>query len=301
MTDLRSPSINGHPEPLSPPGEKQLKHDSYLKISQMQQRREEIVQQHAQTTNRIDDKIKLLRLSLGSNSPAGNETVAIHTADETSSSPPRPLLKSSSSAGANTLVDREYSSSREVSLDIKQGEEGDDDLAFLHMRDGSQSPQMSDAIMAPFDPGHESRNNTVGSHGQSSRTLSKRKRHSTLLSFKKQRTTELVAGDDHLLPQGDVDMTDVPNRLGNLANAQTRLPPSPKPFTQRLSQLLPHFVPVFRNSRVSSRITACVDITPEMSVPSELNSERPSSWPRARQWRRSFGVSVKELRDNFEH
>lgn len=166
-----------------------------------------------------------MKLSLGSKAPTGNEIEAFRAASGTSSSPPRPFLKSPSSAGANTLVEREHNSSHEVSLIVKQEEEGDDDLASLRTGDGYENPQMSGVIMISFDPEHESRNNTVGSHDDSPSTPSKRKRRSMLSSFKKQRTTEPVAGDDQVVPTEDIDMVDAPNRPENLAQVQARPPP----------------------------------------------------------------------------
>lgn len=98
----------------------------------------------------------------------------------------------------------------------------------------------------------------------------------------------------------DVTMTDAMDDLPVplVVEAIPALPASR--LKQRLSQAFPARLSIVTGKpRTHHKATDCADALPE-SLPSNLASQRPSSWPRTRRWRKSLGVSVKSLRENFE-
>ena len=110
----------------------------------------------------------------------------------------------------------------------------------------------------------------------------------------KKRVTKRLHDDD------DVTMIDATNYLPISSTGDaTPSPPTPR-LGQRLSQAFPaRFSIITGKARTHNKVIDFADTLPE-TLPSNLDSQRPSSWPRAQQWRKSIGVSVKFLRDNFE-
>lgn len=123
-----------------------------------------------------------------------------------------------------------------------------------------------------------------------SSTSNKRKRLSNIfLSWKKPRLAEIMARSDNVLAENDVLMS------GSIHDTQQAPVPFPSVSTKgRLSRII-----TLGRSSALSKIPQCVNIAPK-APQSNPNSERPSSWPRSHRWRKSFGVSVKQLRENFE-
>jgi len=59
----------------------------------------------------------------------------------------------------------------------------------------------------------------------------------------------------------------------------------------------PSWILAGRVFAVQGKKVACTDTVNQLLI---TDSDRPSSWPRSRRWRKSFGISVKALTDGFE-
>ena len=131
--------------------------------------------------------------------------------------------------------------------------------------------------------------------------FTKRKRFSNIfLSLKRPRLTELMAQDESL-EEKDVIMSEPVDDQRHGHSAFNALPSLTT--KQRLSRILTTRLSVITGkSTIQRKIPACVDITPEVPRfnPDTERPDRPLSWPRSRRWRKSFGVSVRQLRENFE-
>lgn len=125
----------------------------------------------------------------------------------------------------------------------------------------------------------------------------RRKRRGVYLvrSSRKRATKRLHDNDDD-----DVTMTDAIDDLLFPSAVEAISAPSAPSLKQRLSQAFPaRFSILTGKSRTPHKATGYAEPLPE-SLPSKLASQRPSSWPRTRRWRKSIGVSVRQLRENFE-
>jgi len=59
----------------------------------------------------------------------------------------------------------------------------------------------------------------------------------------------------------------------------------------------PPWILAGRAFAIQGKSVACTDTVNQLLI---TDSDRPSSWPRSRRWRKSFGISVKALTDGFE-
>lgn len=75
---------------------------------------------------------------------------------------------------------------------------------------------------------------------------------------------------------------------------------SVSPFRKQLFQAIPAGLSFLAwKSQTHYKAAGHVDFAPETPL-ANGKSQRPLSWPRTQQWRKSFGISVKTLRENFE-
>lgn len=236
---------------------------------------------HNVTRTQIKDKIRLIELSLGLSLTLTGEPSHVPAEDDDTDEP---------SPGETTLV-------------------GPDDNSILEARVIAESMEnnheMSPSLHAHFEfPGEitaspisedESDCSIAEVNNMASKTIRKRKRFSNyFLSLKKQRVPELIARNDDTSAGDDVIMSEPVDHP---------VPDAPLPPTstkQRLSRILTSLPSVMtRKAPTQKNMGRCVDITP-MVPRFNPGTERPVSWPRSHRWRKSFGISVKQLRDNFE-
>jgi hypothetical protein len=100
--------------------------------------------------------------------------------------------------------------------------------------------------------------------------------------------------DDDATMTDAIDILPASSFVGGTSHA------SMPPLRKRLSQAIPtYFAHLTGKPRRTSKVATGADVIPEVS-PTHHKSQRPSSWPSSRGWRKSLGISVKALRDNFE-
>ena len=159
-----------------------------------------------------------------------------------------------------------------------------------------------------------------------SKSLTKRKRLSGYLSMKKQRlaaNSKLEIENQHVVDKSSV--LESTSEIFNLASSSEELEGIEKPLCSADSDTMyqdhkpedleiinmnreshpscrslrsrPPGIPAGRVFALQGKKVSCNDTIDQILL---TDSDRPTSWPRSRRWRKSIGISVKALTDGFE-
>lgn len=289
------PSVDSHLREYSPDKVRWFESQSRIRITVLEQEREKEKERHQQqvdqenrihhvTITQIEDHIRLIELSLGLPPIINNERSQAPAENEDTK---EPILEETS------LIGPDDNSILEACVIARSIESNLDTLPSPHahfvpleitgeMTASPVSEDESDRAIAEI-------NNMAAS------TPSKRKRLSNIfLSLKKQRLHELMARDNDASAEEDVPMSELE------ADQVTDTPLPSVSTKQRLSRIFTSRLSfVTGKSSTHKNVPRCIDIPPD-APRFNHGSERPQSWPRSHRWRKSFGISVKQLRENFE-
>ena len=214
---------------------------------------------------------------------------------------------SSSSPGAATLVEPSDEFDNPMAIDTKKT----GDQPNTSMKSSSHMHADFNEMMDSSPQGYQ--HEVVGGsmNSNSSLMLSKRKRLSSVrfsdfLSLKKQRVAELMMHDNDDVSSQDLTQSSKVTNSSPIHEKSNTLPvvlslSGIHQILRRPAQSLTSLSSSTKKLRADqSKILAGKDYGPPGMPEANQASGRPVSWPRSRRWRKSFGVSVKALRDGFE-
>lgn len=288
-------SVDSHLREYSPDKVRWFEGQGRIRITVLEQEREKEKKRHQQqvdqenlihhvTITQIEDNIRLIELSLGlppiinderSQAPAENGDTKETILEETS------------------VLGPDDNSILEACVIARSIESNLDTLPSPHAHFAPL--EITGEMTASPVSGDESDRSIAEINNMAASTPSKRKRLSNIfLSLKKQRLHELMAHDNDASAEEDVPMSELE------ADQVTDTPLPSVSTKQRLSRIFTSRLSfVTGKSSAHKNVPRCVDIPPE-APRFNHGSERPQSWPRSHRWRKSFGISVKQLRENFE-
>lgn len=257
------------------------------------------IERHKTRTLELAGRISLLSLSLGLDVHTQNSLRAPWPVEKENDQPGPTIPESSPSSGAVTLA--EHSQDHNSKAHVQSNSGGDSDNEHTHPSPiHREATEMTDMVMSSSVSGHGSEDTVYNIDDHVAPAVGKRKRISDYFpSFKKHRVAEVI---DKIGPQPtstDFKPMDLSQKLGCASNdsATTGLP-----IKMRMSQIFTSNSSLINRKMSASewtRTLPCKDIVPPLPR-SNPGSERPLSWPRSSRWRKSFGVSVKALREGFE-
>lgn len=280
--DHASPSVTEGLRNYSP---HELEHRSRIELKtlegQLKEKHEEINRHIAEKAS-IEDKIRLLQLCLPSRTNTDEGKQILDESSRYEATLIRPGEDHPKIVGAHVIAKL-----TEKDLKISPSDAG---FEFSDIRG-----------VITASPVSEDESDCSITEANMAANFSKRKGSSNIfLSLKKPRVTELMAQHESY-EEKDVIMSEPVDDQRHGHSASNDLPSLIT--KQRLSRILTTRLSVMTGkSTIQRKIPACVDITPEVPRfnPDTERPDRPLSWPRTRRWRKSFGVSVRQLRANFE-
>lgn len=290
--------MDGQSRGLPPRERRELEEQCRVKLSDLQTILKEENERHRIRKLELEEEICLLSLSLGLDVPTQNN-VRAHWPVENENNQPGPMMQDSSpSPGAVTLVDHSDDHNGKAHIHTNSGgNPGDEPVQSFPTDLGAT--EMIDTVMSSSVSGHGSEDTAYNVNDHVFPAVSKRKRISDYFpSFKKPRVVG-TADETSSSQPSSMNFTSsliLPKSGSVSGNPKT----SGLPVKTRISQILScHPSPLNRKLPTHAKTLPCKDIVPAMPQ-SNPGSNRPLSWPRSHRWRKSFGVSVKALREGFE-
>lgn len=283
-----------------PSNERQnLEEQRRAQLDELQSILEEENESHRTRTLELEERKFLLSLGLGLDVHSQNSLRAPWPVEEENDRPGPKIPESSPSSRAVTMVEHSQDHNSKAHVQSNSGGYSDNEQTQpspMHR----EATEKLDIVMSSSVSGHGSEDTVYNINDHVAPAVSKRKRISDYFpSFKKHRVAEVI---DKIGPQStstNFNPTDLSQQLGCASIDSTT---TSVPIKRRISQMFTSH-PSLINKKVPapkrSRTLPCKDIVPAMSQ-SNPGSERPLSWPRSSRWRKSFGVSVKALREGFE-
>lgn len=259
-------------------------------VSQLQQKRDELEKQMKEQIAYYDKRITSLQLMLdirfGRN--AGVEHSELEGQEEQMLPFTTPVF---TDANDNTLREgREASLSSEKIVGFSSSNV-DNSLGLPYKVDHEYRPMMGIdmPLSTPRNLRHAEKHQT---HNDQDPPLKKRKR---VLGF--WQTQQQAIG--RFCDDADATMPDAMDIVPAPATAE-QTTTSVSSFGKQIFQTFPVRLSFLtRKSQIDTKAAGHADFGSE--IPSaNIKSQRPVSWPRTEQWRKSIGVSVKTLRENFE-
>lgn len=298
----QSPRAESQLKDLPPNERRELEEQCRVQIFDLESALQEEIERHRAETERhrirkleLEEKICLLSLSLGLDLPTQNSSRAPWPIEEESIQTEPMIPDSSQSSGAATLVAQSsyHSNKAQIHVDSRGNPSNEPTQpSTMHL----EATEMKDTVMSSSISGHASENTAYNVSDHVSPAIRKRKRISDyFFSFKKHRVAGAIDKmDSSQAYSKNSKPTDPLRKFGSSSNDHTA---SGK---MRMSQIFTcRQSPCNRKWPAEDKVPTCKDIVPAMSQ-SNPGSDRPLSWPRSRRWRKSFGVSVKGLREGFE-
>lgn len=297
-----SPSEEDQFRDILPHERPELDEKCRVTISDLQNILKEEIDRHRAESERhqtrkleLEERISLLSLSLGPDVHTQNNCRAPWPVENENNQPGPMLPGSKPSSVAATLVEHRDDHNSEAHIHTNSGNNEPAQSSPMHpgvtqmtetvIRSPSQVTEVKIQLTMP----------TTMSHQQ----IGKRKRFSDYVhSFKKHRVAEAVdtIGSSQAFSTNSKPSV-ASSKSGSVPNDSKS---SDLPFKMRMSRILsPHASLLNKKLPTHNETLHCKDIVPAMSQ-SNPGSDRPLSWPRSRRWRKSFGVSVKALREGFE-
>lgn len=260
-------------------------------LERLQLYREELNEQYSAKICEVEEKIQYLEFHLGYG-PLG--------ANISSKTPSQSADGNLSVPESNTLVEQKESPVFEA---LDNALVADDSLKMPPSLHPPHEPMHSAGTItnSPM-PEHKSEhfNRSISISEEDSISIRKRKGSSVFLSMKKARIAEIMRHGQTLSTDDDTIMTEASHDSDPIAMMPDDPTTSNVPTKKRISRILTDRLSfITGKSPARAKIPPCDDTTSEMPMPN-AGTSRPSSWPRALRWRKSIGISVKTLRDNFE-
>lgn len=302
VSSHQSPRADSQLKDLPPNERRELEEQCRVQIFDLESALKEETERHRAETERhrtrkleLEEKICLLSLSLGLDVPTQNSSRVPWPVEEESNQTEPMMPDSSPSSGAATFVAQSnyHSNKAQIHVDSRGNPSNEPTQpSAMHL----VATEMKDTVMSSSMSEHASENTAYNVNDHVSPATSKRKRISDyFLSLKKHRVAGAIEKNGSSQASSkDSKPTDPEQRFGSSSNDHTA---SGK---MRMSQIFTcRQSPCNRKLPAQDKVVTCKDIVPAMSQ-SNPGSDRPLSWPRSRRWRKSFGVSVKGLREGFE-
>lgn len=302
LPSQESPSVEDHFRDIPPHERRELEEQCRVKISDLQNVLKEEIDRHRVESERhqtrkleLEEQICLLSLSLGPDAHTQNNHQAPWLVENENNQPGPTLPDSSPSSGAVTLVEHRDDHNSEAHIQTNSGNNEPAQSSPMHLG----VTEMTDTVIRSSMSGHGSEDTAYNANNHVSPAVGKRKRISDYVhSFKKHRAAEAVGtiGSSHAFSTNSKASV-ASSKFGSVPNDSKS---SGFPFKMRMSRILTRRAsPLNKNLPSHDEALRCKDIVPAMPQ-SNPGSDRPLSWPRSRRWRKSFGVSVKALREGFE-
>ena len=257
------------------------------------------IERHRTRTVKLEERIRLLRLSLCLDVHTQNSLRAPWTVEKENDQPGPTIPESSPSSGAVTLAEHNQDHNSKTRIQSNSGDNSNNEQTHpspIHR----EATDTTDIVMSSSVSGHGSEDTVYNINDHVAPAEGKRKRISDYFpSFKKHRAIEVIDKIGPRPTSTNFEPIDLSQNFGCASNdsAMTSLP-----IKMRMSQILAsHSSLINRKMSAPERTKTlpCKDIVPPLPQ-SNPGSERPLSWPRSIRWRKSFGVSVKALREGFE-
>lgn len=251
----------------------------------------ELTEQYSATKCELEDKIQYWEFHLGHDPLSAN----ISSKTPSQSADGNPSVPES-----NTLVEQEESPVFEALDNARVADESLKMLPSLHPPHESM-PSVGAITNSPMlEHKSEHFNRSISINEEDSVSITKRKGSSVFFSMKKARIAEIMRHGQTLSTDDDTIMTEASHDSEPIAMMPDDPTTSNVPTKKRISRILTEPLSfITGKSPARAKIPPCDDTTSEMPMPN-AGTSRPSSWPRALRWRKSIGISVKTLRDNFE-
>lgn len=269
-----------------------------MKMSNLQNTLNEEIERHKIRKLELEEEICLLSLSLGLDVPTQDNVRAQWPVENENVQPGSMMQDSSPSPGAVTLV--EHSDDHNGKAHIHTNSGGNSGIEPIQPFPTHLEPtEMTDRVMSSSVSGHGSEDTAYNINDHISPAVSKRKRISDYFhSFKKPRV--VGTADETTSPQPSPMNVKFSLTLPKSGSVSGNAKMSGLPDKMRISQIFNcRLSPLNRKLPTHDKTLPCKDIVPAMPQ-SNPGSDRPLSWPRSHRWRKSFGVSVKALREGFE-
>lgn len=301
----RSPKVENQFSDIPSHERHKLEEQCRLQISELQNLLKEEIENHRAEVDRhrtrkleLEERLVLLSLSLGLDVPTQNKPTSrgMFGKENSQQEPVSPDL--SPSPGAITLV--EHSDTSNIEARIHTSSKGSPSTEPTQPSPiNVEANDTAVTVMRSSMSGHGSEVTFHNAPDHVSSANSKRKRISDYFpSFKKHRLAETIDRMDALHASSKSSKhRDLSRKPGSASNDFAT---AGFPVKKRISQIFTSHPPhLNRKLPAHNKVPCCKDIVPAMSQ-SNPGSDRPLSWPRSVRWRKSFGVSVKTLREGFE-
>ena len=274
-------------------------HELQSKLKEEKENYRAETKRHNKRTLELEERICLLSLSLGPDVHTQDSLRAPWPVEKQNDQPGPTIPESSSISGAVTLVEHSQDHNSKVSVQSSLGGDSDNEqtqTSPMHR----EATEKEDIVTSFSVAGHGSEDTVHKINVDVAPAVGKRKRIPDYFPpFKRHRVAEVI---DKIGPQPTSTNCKPVDHLQKSECATNHSTTTSLSIKKRISQLL-----TSHSSLINTKLSApqktkplsCKDIVLPLSQ-SNPGSERPLSWPRSSRWRKSFGVSVKALREGFE-